>query len=650
MKKKVVFIELTVLPGMLPLASGYMEAVCRKDSMLTESFQFEKISLPVKTSDDQILSFLQQQEADVYAFSCYVWNTGKVRRLLKSLRASHPRAHFMLGGPQVMHQAVKYLSPEEENVFICNGEGERTFANFLRVMLSSERDFSTVRGLSFYRDRQLVATEAEHRIANLSEIPSPFLEGVFEKGKYSWMVIETNRGCPFKCNYCYWGSGAIGQKVYQYDETRVEQELEWISKSQCSYLFLADANWGMLKRDVDLSRHIVDCHNHYGAPIWMHFCSSKNTPERVAEITRIFHEAGMITSQSVSLQTISPEALKRVERDNIKTSAYLQMQQSFQQHDISSFIEMIWPLPGETLNSFQEGLGQLCELGAESFYVYQLLLMNNVGLVEKEEEYGIVTVSDSDPDSEAELVVQTREIDMDAYKEGLRYVYVVTCLHMLHGLRNLARYLYSRGIMRYADLFRTFKEFCWNRPAHPFTSFCERDVQSLDAVKYTGTGAFIHLVLHSQREMFDELLEEFVSSQAFWRDSLARFYFEVDLLNRLHIYRNTPVAPKRRRFSELSVSNVLPTGYVVDVPSRYLENLREYIAVEEDERSANCFTVNYRRMQLPFGPYKTRDEHFHYCFDMLQRTRDLTPTWRARVSGTSLRSPLSSAGSEFASH
>ena len=45
MNRKVTFIELAVLPGVVPLASGYMEAVCRKDPALAASSNFEKISL-----------------------------------------------------------------------------------------------------------------------------------------------------------------------------------------------------------------------------------------------------------------------------------------------------------------------------------------------------------------------------------------------------------------------------------------------------------------------------------------------------------------------------------------------------------------------------------------------------------------------------
>src|SRR6476620_6578134 len=123
--------ELAVFSFIVPLASGYMEAYCRKDPRLASCFEFEKFSVGVRTPYEEVLALLQQSDADVYAFSCYVWNTGLVRRLVDAMLAAKPHASYLLGGPQVMHQAAKYVNPEWENVFICNGEGERTFAAFL---------------------------------------------------------------------------------------------------------------------------------------------------------------------------------------------------------------------------------------------------------------------------------------------------------------------------------------------------------------------------------------------------------------------------------------------------------------------------------------------------------------------------------------
>lgn len=625
-RQKVTFLELPVFAGVVPLASGYIEAYSRKDPLLAEAFDYEKISLPVKTPYATILNTLERSDADVYAFSCYLWNTRLVRRLLDALLAAKPRARYVLGGPQVMHQGARYLTAERENVFVCNGEGERTFSGFLRTLLSPERDFTAVRGLSFYRGGQLVTTDAEPRISDLSEIPSPFLEGMFEKGVYTWMLIETNRGCPFKCNYCFWGA-ATGAKVFKYEDERVERELAWISESGCWYLFIADANWGMMKRDVDLTHFLVQAQKRHGAPNTVYFCGSKNTPDRVAEITKILHDAGMIAVQSVALQTTNPETLRRVDRANIKTSTYTQLQQSLNSQGISSFIELIWPLPGETLTSYEEGIGTLCGLGADHFMVYPLMLMNNVELASKRQEYGMVTVRDPDPRSEAEMVVATNEVTTAEYREGIRYTYAVTSTYSIRGLWCLAHYLHRSGRVTYADLFRAFMEFSRSQAAHPYTMFCEKSIKAFEHAVFTNTGAFVHLILHAERDAFDDLLARFVAAQDFWDDPVARLSFELDLVNRPYVYSNTRIAVNRYEFTQLRVTPT-PRGYVVDVPPQYLGHLHEHVSVQGDDRSATRFELTHKRAQLPFMPAKSLDEHYVYCHDCTQRMGPLMPIWQ----------------------
>jgi hypothetical protein len=109
MSRKIAFIEIPEFSGVVPLVSGYMEACCLKDPLLAASFTYKKLLLAVKPPYEQIISTLQSSNANVYAFSRYVWNTGLVRRLLSALLKARPQSHFILGGPQVMAQGARYL-------------------------------------------------------------------------------------------------------------------------------------------------------------------------------------------------------------------------------------------------------------------------------------------------------------------------------------------------------------------------------------------------------------------------------------------------------------------------------------------------------------------------------------------------------------
>ena len=91
------------------------------------------------------------------------------------------------------------------------------------------------------------------RIRELECIPSPYLSGIFDRlietyPKNEWLILwETNRGCPFKCTFCDWGS-ATASKVNKFDLERLKLEIDWFSKNKIEFIFCCDANFGILKK------------------------------------------------------------------------------------------------------------------------------------------------------------------------------------------------------------------------------------------------------------------------------------------------------------------------------------------------------------------------------------------------------------------
>src|SRR5215469_11329794 len=103
--------------------------------------------------------------------SCYVWNMGLMRSLIGLLREARPNAHMILGGPQVMHHAGRYLDPADEGVAGCDGEVEATFAAYLRELTERRPDLGRVEGISFFGDGAVVSTPQRPRSQDLDTIP-----------------------------------------------------------------------------------------------------------------------------------------------------------------------------------------------------------------------------------------------------------------------------------------------------------------------------------------------------------------------------------------------------------------------------------------------------------------------------------------------
>lgn len=638
--RKVLFVTINVLDDVTPLACGYMQAYACQDPAIQANWEFEHYVHTVDLSKGEFLEALIEAEAHVYAISCYVWNMGLVKRTIFDLQEARPDAHILLGGPQVMNHADRYLRPEYDKIAICNGEGEKTFYHYLKALMATHVDLSSVKGLSFYGDGTLITTEPEQRIQDLNDIPSPYLSGLFSKGKYAYAMLETNRGCPFSCSYCYWGA-AIGSKVYKMSEERVQSEIEWIADNSIPVLMINDANWGMLRRDVEFSRHIANCKREHDYPLNLIFCSAKNSQKRVTEISEILQTAGLQVSHPVSLQTTSAEALRKVNRSNIKADSYQSIQFELNDRHLDSYIELIWPLPGETLTSFKEGINHLCRLGAYSYVCWPLLLMNNVELNNHREEYGIVTAlhesreeyglftgSDEYLASEAEVVLCTNEVSLEDCREGWRFVYVLNLLFCMRGLHHLAFYLDRVHDLSYADLYSDFVAFVQERPDTDFAVMMEEFLPAVLSDQIWILGLGIHRFFHTMRQDFTSLLFEFASMQPWWEDEVAQLFFEIDLLNQPYLYHNFVPEKPAVPFKHIQWLGSTKDGYQVQLPPAHCAAINELLG-DKATFQGDFIEINHRQNQLLNFYDRYTEKHLgHYCLDRLYGPGGLLPVWQ----------------------
>jgi radical SAM superfamily enzyme YgiQ (UPF0313 family) len=147
------------------------------------------------------------------------------------------------------------------------GEGEETAAHALEALAEVVGQpnpdltvLADVPGLSFRHPvtGEVVRTENRDRIADLDSVPSPFLTGLFDayaEVPGARVVIETNRGCPYGCTFCDWGSATLS-RIRQYDLDRVFAELDWCADAKAFSVGPADSNFGIFKRDVDIAERI----------------------------------------------------------------------------------------------------------------------------------------------------------------------------------------------------------------------------------------------------------------------------------------------------------------------------------------------------------------------------------------------------------
>jgi hypothetical protein len=225
----------------------------------------------------------------------------------------------------------------------------------------------------------LVRTADRPRAADLNVFPSAYLSGVFDgclMDKFYAAILETNRGCPYGCTFCDWGQATL-QKIRKFDLERVRDEIEWIARHRIPIIFCADANFGILERDVEIARMMADARKRHGYPRQVNVNYAKNATTRLAEILRILRDADIAADSVVAIQTTDAVTLDIVRRSNIKPRKYDELTDVFRQLKLSAGTDLLLGLPGSTVESFAKDLQYCIDRGLATKVTQVRVLVNS---------------------------------------------------------------------------------------------------------------------------------------------------------------------------------------------------------------------------------------------------------------------------------
>jgi len=434
MTKKIALIEFPIY-DQFPILSGYLQGYASMVDVVKQVYQFEYYQEPVNEVDYQVtLRKLVALRADIYCFSSYVWNIRLISRLADDLHDLPFVDRIILGGHQVSDHISMYVKPHQFKTIVVNGPGEQPFRDLL-ITLESKGDLNQVKGISTYIDQEMYNGGVGEFISDLDSIPSPFLLGYFDHLRYPISIFETNRGCPFQCSFCTWGGPTT--KVTKFSIDRLKDELLWMAKHDVFFIFLADANWGMLKRDIELSEYIGQLKRDFGTPWGVFYAASKNTPKRSMECIKAFHQSGVITSQAIGIQSLNDATLEAINRKNIKNEAYFEMFEELKTEGISTYCELIWPLPEENLGTLKKSFQTLLDLQAQTIILYPTILINNAKLTADAFDYKMSTTEALDWKSELRLVKSTNTASEKEVDEGFWFYYSHFLLGNCDGYKSL---------------------------------------------------------------------------------------------------------------------------------------------------------------------------------------------------------------------
>ncbi len=449
----------------LPYSSGVVWSYIKNNPIIKKNYQLKDWFF-ARDNASNIINKIENPS--VLLFSCFMWNWNLNCEIAKVIKEKYPNCLIIYGG---QHQP---LSDRNKGFFkkypyidiLIHGEGEETVE---KILLKSD-NLKEIIGITLNLNNKEFITPSRKRLDEIKDCPSPFLDGSFdwiikknkEDKNYSFhATVESARGCPFSCAFC-----EIGEQYYQKIKTSYEKtkrEIDWLAKNKIEYITDANSNFGiMFGPDYDLAKYVVEVKKKYGYPKAFRVTWAKGQADKVLQIAKLFEEAGIQKGMTIALQSMNKKVLTAIQRKNVDGGKLREFIQTYEKENISSYVELIWGLPEETLESFINGVTYIMEEGYHNYLdIHLMMLLPNAPISEPgyKERYGLKTMKAqprfshrSNPeqlvDDTVEFVTEANSFTKEDWIEGHQFRWLIIFGHYLGSLQFIARGLkkiYSIG-------------------------------------------------------------------------------------------------------------------------------------------------------------------------------------------------------------
>ncbi|MGB4116461.1 MAG: DUF4080 domain-containing protein [Polaromonas sp.] len=304
----------------------------------------------------------------VIGFGVYIWNVVETTQVVALLKALRPDIKIVLGGPEVSFETdVQEICRLADHV--VTGWGDVSFPKLCRALLDGPQPLMKV-----------IAGEQPA----LDAIGLPYNEYTPEDLANRLLYVEASRGCPFKCEFCL---SSLDKTAWAFDLDAFMLEMDALYQRGARNFKFVDRTFNL---KVDFSVRILQFFLDRISPdLFIHFeVVPDSLHDRLKELIVQFPPGSL--QFEVGIQSFNPEVQQRISRrqDNIKTADNLRWLVTQSQAHVHA--DLIFGLPGETLESFAEGFDKLYELNPHEIQFGILKRLRGTPITRHTADYAMV--------------------------------------------------------------------------------------------------------------------------------------------------------------------------------------------------------------------------------------------------------------------
>ena len=333
---------------------------------LEQHCHIEEFTLESRPED--IVEVLLNLNPKIVGFGVYIWNAVQTLKVVSLLKAVAPDLTIVLGGPEVSYendsQEIVQLSD-----YVITGWGEKSFSVLAESILKDNLP-----------EEKIIKGEQP----KLDQINMPYDLYTDADIKNRVLYVEASRGCPFKCEFCL---SALDKTAWPFNLDQFLDYMDVLYKRGARHFKFVDRTFNLkIKNSLRILEFFLE---RMDEQLFLHFeVVPDHLPEALKEMIVRFPKGSL--QFEIGIQTFNADVQAKISRrqDNEKAKENLKWIRDFSQAYIHA--DLIFGLPGETMDSFANSFNQLYELRPHEIQVGILKRLKGSPIIRHTQEHSLV--------------------------------------------------------------------------------------------------------------------------------------------------------------------------------------------------------------------------------------------------------------------
>jgi radical SAM superfamily enzyme YgiQ (UPF0313 family) len=297
------------------------------------------------------------------AISVFIWSEMIIRELLKTTNFIHYKGIIILGGRQIFGEENNLKNDYPLCKTFVIGYGENCI---------KEAIYGNINMPNFLYGN-----------CEDMNIPSPYLtKELIVKENQKMVRMETKRGCPYSCSFCA-HRDLNNNKTYDFPNERVISELNYFKEKRVGKINIIDPIFNIGSKYLNILEYI--CNNKIESQISLQVRFEQIEGEKGKKFVDLCSKLNVVLEFGV--QSLIEKEYKIIKRDN-NIDNIKNVIKILNGKRINYEISLIYGLPEQTLETFQETIKNLQSMKCKNIKMYPLMLLKGTELYKDKEKWG----------------------------------------------------------------------------------------------------------------------------------------------------------------------------------------------------------------------------------------------------------------------